>query len=239
MLVIFPVIMLFVIGGLLCLLGIYSIVKGTVSGPGKVKVFSVNVDLPPSVIILLVGVLCIGGGAYLGIVAQSKIPAASPLPTATVASTEGVSPSTQPADSQNTTAGPTEIVSVTSPESGTAVGGCSIFKGTSSLRAGRTLVLAERNLSDPMRILYLEAVTDYDTPAALKDWSGEVFFGSGDSSVGQTYEVQVIIIDVSVVRAALAIPANNPSWHTTSLPQSSIIENVLRVKRIKGPGTCG
>jgi hypothetical protein len=49
-------------------------------------------------------------------------------------------------------------------------------------------------------------------PRALSSWTGYLYFGSGNSSVGQAYDVYVIVMPFDVVTAAKAQPANNPAW---------------------------
>jgi len=98
------------------------------------------------------------------------------------------------------------------------------------------MVLSAQNLSDPTKTVYLEAVNNWDKPEELSDWTGYQYFGSGDSSVGQTFEVSVIAMKMDTVTAALAQPANNPTWHVKSLPHGSDVKQTLRVVRVKGLG---
>jgi len=98
------------------------------------------------------------------------------------------------------------------------------------------LVLSAQNLSDPSKVIYLEAVNNWNKPADLSDWTGYQYFGSGDTSVGQTFEVSIIVIKTGTVAAALAEPTNNPVWHVKSLPNGSKVKQTLRVVRMKGPG---
>jgi hypothetical protein len=82
----------------------------------------------------------------------------------------------------------------------------------------------------------LQAVNDWDRPEALSHWTGYQFFGSGDSSVGQTFEVSVTVMKIDTVAAALAESANRPIWHVKSLPNGSKVKQTLRVVRVKGLG---
>jgi hypothetical protein len=85
-------------------------------------------------------------------------------------------------------------------------------------------------------VLYLEPVNDWDKPTQLSHWTGYQYFGSGDSSVGQTYEVSAVIMKVSTVSVAFGNPANRPTWYVKALPPGSAVKQTLRVKRTAGSG---
>jgi len=119
---------------------------------------------------------------------------------------------------------------------GPDVQGCDVFTGTSNLQGGETIVIGVQNLNDSGNTSYLEAVNNWDKPAALAQWTGSQYFGSGDTSVGQTYLVSVIVMPSSVVQSALANPANRPTWAVTSLPAGATVKQSLRMKRVSGEG---
>lgn len=127
-------------------------------------------------------------------------------------------------------------VSIDQPAYGAKVGERAVFSGKANLPPGETLVLSAENLSDRSRTLYLEAVNDWRRSQALSHWIGCQYLGSGDSSIGQTFEVSVIAMKTHTVTAALAEPANRPTWHVKSLPDGSEVKQTLRVVRVKGTG---
>jgi hypothetical protein len=126
--------------------------------------------------------------------------------------------------------------SIDHPGFGAKVGACAVFSGKADLLPGETLVLSALNLSDPAKVLYLQAVNDWDLPADVTHWTGYQYFGSGDSSLGQAFEVSVIVMKIRTVTAILAEPANRPIWHVKSLPNDSEVKQTLRVIRMKGSG---
>jgi hypothetical protein len=99
-------------------------------------------------------------------------------------------------------------------------------------------VIAVRNLDDTGNTSYLAAVDNWNKPSALPHWTGVQYFGSGDASVGQTYMVSVVTMPSSVVKSALASPANRSAWAVTSLPADSEIKQSLHLDRIHGLGPC-
>jgi cytoskeletal protein RodZ len=131
-----------------------------------------------------------------------------------------------------------ELVSVTSPKTGGQIEQCQVFTGTSTLTQGETIVLSVSNVSDPTKTLYLAPVHNWQAPGALAHWSGTQYFGSGDSSVGQTFHVDVVIMEVSQVKQALAFPSNVPTWATAALPSGSILKSELTFHRVSGAGSC-
>lgn len=167
---------------------------------------------------------------------SSTTPAvATPALGPTLVPTSGPSPANS-ITALPSTRGQAETVSVLSPRNGDAVSACDVFSGISRLAAADTIVLSVRNLSDPSGTLYLEPVHNWATPGALAHWVGFQYFGSGDSSVGQTYEVGIVIMKISLVRASLAESVNTPTWHVASLPPGSRVKHGLRLTRISGPG---
>lgn len=124
---------------------------------------------------------------------------------------------------------------------GSDVQQCDVFTGTSDLPADETIVIGVRNLDDAGNTSYLVAVNNWDKPGALPHWTGFQYFGSANSSVGQKYLVSVIVMPSTVVKNALANPANRPTWAVTSLPAGSAVKQSLRLTRVagQGPQACG
>jgi hypothetical protein len=113
---------------------------------------------------------------------------------------------------------------------------CDIFTGTSDLPGDETIVIGVRNLNDTGNTSYLEPVHGWDKPNELAHWTGFQYFGSGDTSLGQTYLVSVIVMASSVVKSALADPANHTAWGVTSLPAGSTVKQTLHLTRVSGQG---
>jgi serine/threonine protein kinase len=126
--------------------------------------------------------------------------------------------------------------SIGTPADGSDVKQCSYFEGTAMIPDGMTLVLAMQNLTngDPER--YVEVVFGYEDPARLSNWRGAQYFGSGNQTVGQEYQVQLIAVPLEQARA----------WHDSpdagsgnSLAQSGIVLSTVRLHRIEGFGPNG
>ena len=176
---------------------------------------------PAGIIVLLIGAALL----YLGVV-HTEGGASNPAsPTASETTSSPTAAKT----------GHSGTVSLVSPAYGADVGGCAVFTGTADVDAQTIVVLGDRNLSDPTRTIYLEPVNDW-TARELSSWAGYLYFGSGNSSVGQTYDVYVIVMPFDVVTAAKAQPANNPAWAVTSLPSGAEIKETIRVTRAAGQG---
>lgn len=222
------VFLLVIVGLALIALGIYGVVKERFSQETKGTGPGVSFTLPLSAFVLLMGIGSLAVAGYFAL-NGSKSSAASPRPSR---------PSAKPA-SKRPTASPSShsgVVAVTRPAFGADVGACGVFSGTADLPPGETLILAAENLSDTTRTMYLQPVNNWSKPGEISDWTGFQYFGSGNSSVGQKFEVSVIAIKTDVVTAALAQPANNPAWAVKSLPAGAKVKEALRVVRVKGPG---
>lgn len=87
---------------------------------------------------------------------------------------------------------------IASPASGATVRRCEVFTGTASRPMGTELFTAMRNLDNGDPAWYFQDL--YRQPAAGESgpWSGPQFFGSGDGSVGQRYEVLLVAVGVDV-----------------------------------------
>jgi serine/threonine-protein kinase len=121
------------------------------------------------------------------------------------------------------------------PADGSSVHQCAIFTGTAHLPTGKTLVLSMRNLDNFDPNHYFEAVKDYDYPGELGAWTGYQWFGSGDSSVGQHYRVELLIVDLSLVKTALA-KSKKDGWFAPNDLEGSVLVAHITVTRVAGPG---
>jgi len=117
---------------------------------------------------------------------------------------------------------------------------CDVFTGRASLPASYTLVLVMENLSNRDKMLYLQPVHDWQHPAKLTRWTGYQYFGSDDTSLGEKYQVQAVIVPLATVAAAMADPAYGPvdrrDWHAAVLPQGSVTGPAVSLTRVKGNG---
>lgn len=185
-----------------------------------------------AVAILVVGVAVVAGLAVTrlpAIIHGSASNGTATTPTTVIDSSAGGVPPVK----RNAS----EALSLTEPNDGALVGHCATFSGTSDLRSDETVVLVQRNLSDPDHVFYLEVVDDWNKPEALPHWTGRQFF-SDDGAVNQKFEVQVLVVPVATVSAAMADPNNHPSWHVQILPADAESRKIIQVTRKMGVGNC-
>jgi len=221
--------LLIIVGIALIGLGIYGIIKDRFSQETKGSAPGVEFTLPLSALVLLMGLASLIGSGYLATHGPKEDSTLSQRPTIPAQP----SSSTQTATLQPARTG---AVTIVSPGYGAKVGACGVFSGTSNLSAGETMVLSARNLSDTTKTSYLEPVNNWANPSELSRWIGYQYFGSGNSSVGQTYEVDVFIMKIATIRAALAQPKNTPTWAVKTLPNGTKVKVTMRVVRKQGPG---
>lgn len=143
-----------------------------------------------------------------------------------------MSPSASPSTGPDTS-----TATISAPKDGSTVSQCAVFTGTAKLTPTRTLVLAMSNEDNGDPTQYLEPVRNWQVPAQLTAWKGAQYFGSGDSSVGQTYAVELLIVDLAVAQQAdKAGKASGASWTTTTpLPGARTAARV-ELKRVAGQG---
>jgi hypothetical protein len=123
----------------------------------------------------------------------------------------------------------------TAPVDGSAVQQCAVFTGTARLPKDSTLVLGMQNLDNGDPNHYFNAVNDYDDADALPGWTGYQWFGGQNTSVGQRYRVELLIVDLASVQTALA-SAKQVGWHATQDPAQSVLAAHLTVHRVAGAG---
>jgi len=189
-----------------------------------------------SVLVIVIGIASLGVSGFLSLKKPASPATAQPQLSAPAASTQAASTDPAPTSSATGSAVPTGSVTLSSPSPGTKVQGCDVFTGTSSLPPGKTVVVGVRNMSDAGHTIYLEPVNEWEKASALTHWTGFQYFGSGDSSVGQTYVVSIIVMASSTVKGALAIPANHVTWAVTSLPVGAKVRQTVHLTRIPGQG---
>lgn len=121
------------------------------------------------------------------------------------------------------------------PIDGSDVRQCAVFTGTANLPGNKTLILSMRNLDNHDDTRYFSAVRNYEYPEELDTWTGHQWFGSADSSVGQQYRVELLILDLSLVQAALAA-APKEGWAAPQNPPGSAVAAHITLVRVAGPG---
>ena len=188
---------------------------------------------------LIASVVVNSGNASTETAASSSSPAAPTAQTPAQSSDANMTPSTSPSKPRSLPAsGPASAIALSSPTNGSQVKDCQVFTGTSQLAAGKTVLLSVENLSDPTKTLYLAPVHDWQTPDVLGHWIGVQYFGSDDSSVGQSFHVDVVVLDLTQVRQAMSLPSNHPTWSAATIPSGAQVIKEITVTRIAGIRTC-
>jgi hypothetical protein len=112
---------------------------------------------------------------------------------------------------------------------------CEIFRGTSRLPDDKTIILGVRNVDNGSPERYFQAVEDWEYPGDLVEWSGAQWFGSGDSSVGQRFRAEVLVVDLAQTKKAVR-DADNKGWHSPDNPEGALVAAHITLKRVAGPG---
>lgn len=107
---------------------------------------------------------------------------------------------------------------------------CSYLSGAATLPSGTTLILANQNISGTDTTQYVEFVFGWRTPLARWSWQGAQYFGSGDSSVGQSYRVRLLAVDLAEAHRLGAGPA---------LAAEGVPLDSVELNRVPGPGANG
>ena len=84
--------------------------------------------------------------------------------------------------------------------SGDGVQSCKRFNGSVELPDDRTVVLANKNLSNNDVNRYVRLPIGWERPAKLEEWSVVQYFGIGKSNVGQKFQVDLIAVDLAIVK---------------------------------------
>lgn len=175
-------------------------------------------------------IVLIGGAAVLRSMGGDN---STPLPSA---STTAPSASRAGADLPPIASRPGLTGKITSPVTDAQVKRCSFMTGTSSLPQGLTLILAMRNLDNGDPHAYVELPYGWDSPSGLASWRGAQYFGTGDSSVGQRYTVDLVAVDLGALKKAIDI--NDAAIN--DLATSGTVLDRVELKRIAGavPNNC-
>ncbi|WP_436533252.1 hypothetical protein [Actinoplanes sp. HUAS TT8] len=91
---------------------------------------------------------------------------------------------------------------ISTPADGAEVQQCARFTGTATLADGKTLVLAMKNIDNNDPTAYVQFVENFGDPSTLSSWRGVQFFGNGDDSAGQHYQVSLLAVDLVTAQDA-------------------------------------
>jgi hypothetical protein len=128
----------------------------------------------------------------------------------------------------------TSTAKITAPAQGGTVQQCAILTGTSVLAPGKSLVTAMQNTDNGDPTLYFEPVSNWEVPSQLANWSAKQYFGSGESSVGQQFAIEVFSLDAAAIDAGFK--SNKPTWVSKEPPAGSTMVARVEVKRVSGKG---
>lgn len=175
---------IFVLGVSLFVVGVVSFFKGISSGEASGGFGSATVRMPTPVFMMLLGVLCLGGDAYLVMNAEADRPGATPY-----------DPSKGPPSS--TAAVPVtkgSIVAITSPDNGHPISGKAgvVVSGTAvDLAPDETVWLLDYDPNDKQHPYY--QVNEQPIPVADGKWSfKDAPIGAASDEIGTKYYVVAV-----------------------------------------------
>jgi hypothetical protein len=141
--------------------------------------------------------------------------------------------SSTPVSSTPAELGQGEVV-LDSPADESDVRQCGVFTGRADLPADKTIVLGVRNRDNGSPERYFEMVDDWEYPEDLKTWKGIQWFGDKDSAAGQSFRVEVLIVDLALVREKAK--AKKDGWHGVDNPPGAEVAEHIDLHRVKGRG---
>jgi serine/threonine protein kinase len=162
---------------------------------------------------------------------------ATPTPQTPAGSRTQRPPGVSPTSSPRTT--PPAVIArgtITAPTAAANVHSCAYFSGTATLPPETTLILTKRNLDNGNPTVYAELVHGWPDPASLTSWEGAQFFGQGDESTGQRYEVTLRAVPMSAARKFNDSGQND--FGQAIAQQGKQLDSVV-VDRIAGEGPSG
>jgi hypothetical protein len=165
-------------------------------------------------------VLLAGLAAASGCDGQAGAESAAPAPTSSPAPPAGLA---------------TGEVILDFPVDEAKVKRCEIFRGRANLPADKTIVIGVRNRDNGNSERYFEAVTDWEYPEDLDTWTGAQWFGSLDSAAGQSFRVEVLVIDLALAEQ-LSRRAKQEGWHSPENPPAARVAAHIDLHRVKGKG---
>ncbi|MFI5933375.1 hypothetical protein [Actinoplanes sp. NPDC051494] len=150
----------------------------------------------------------------------AKLPRSSPTPPPSALPSPSASPSASMAGATVPTTG-----KITAPAARSDVQRCAYVSGTARLAAGKTLILAVRNLNnDEPEEWYVQFPRGWKEPSTLSVWEGVEFF---PGAPGQHYEIGLFAVDLDVARAAHAAgvgPSNDLADSATELATREVVQ---------------
>ncbi|GAB97147.1 putative serine/threonine protein kinase [Kineosphaera limosa NBRC 100340] len=156
--------------------------------------------------------------------AHGAVPTITRAPDAKSAALQALPPG-------GTTATPWGTARITRPTSGANVMSCAYIEGTADVPEDVRIVTAMRN-ADTDDTWHVEHIYSWDDPDSIKQWRGPQWFGSGDSSVGSTYEVAVF----AVKRADLVVADAGADDEFDRLAEMGEKLASVMVRRVAGEG---
>ncbi|SDS87021.1 hypothetical protein [Actinoplanes derwentensis] len=112
---------------------------------------------------------------------------------------------------------------------------CEIFRGRAALPADKTILIGVRNKDNGNPERYFGLVTDWEYPKDLATWTGPQWFGDKDSAAGQSFRVEILIIDLKLA-TKLNKETKVDGWHSRENPQGTTVAAHVDLNRVKGSG---
>jgi hypothetical protein len=158
--------------------------------------------------------------------------AAPPTPIQTPTQTRTPSPTVSIRPS-----GTKSLGHIDSPAPDAGVKNCAYFAGTSQLPPATTLILVKRNLSNGSSARFAETVFGWAEPEKLDHWQGAQYFGEGNDSVGQTYQIELVAVPFD---ATLQAKTSGDDGRVHELADIGRTLHSVRVLRVRGqePNDC-
>ena len=147
-------------------------------------------------VVLAVVVIAVRWGGGPSDVATTAGAATTPTQTSAPAADSPTTVIVPPPTARPVPAGTSGTLST--PAAGTTVRRCETLRGTVDRPRGTVVITAMRNLDNGDPAWYGEEVYGQPAPGTTGPWFGPQFFGSGNSSVGQRFEVVLALIDDDV-----------------------------------------
>ena len=189
-----------------------------------------------------VGVLALALVVVPRLSGNSSLSMSPAINSETSSRTASRAPSLNASSDPNTTSNALAQVIILTPKNGSKVRACEPFVGTAQLPPGKTLVLGMQNQTDNEKTLHFEGLWRTQVVGSTTTWVSAQYFGSKDSSVGQTFTVRIMLVD-STVKAQEEQKAKlaGHEWYSTQEPPHAQDVVTLTYHRIAGPGPsdCG
>ncbi len=147
----------------------------------------------------------------------------------------GPQTSSAPSSAPSLSALPAGEVALDFPVDEAKVKQCEIFSGRANLPADKTIIIGVRNRDNGNPERYFEAIQDWEYPKDLDTWKGAQWFGSQDSAAGQSFRVEVLIVDLELARQ-MTKRSKEEGWHSPDNPRGAQVAAHIDLHRVKGKG---